>query len=124
MANEIINELSSGTVHITEDVIASIADLEAEKVEGVQGISSTFTEDMVEKFSGKASNKGIIVNIQDENVYLNIRINVFFGKNIIEICKEIQAKVKETVENMTGLNVIEVNISVESVVLNMALKEN
>lgn len=124
MANEIINELSSGTVHITEDVIASIAALETENVKGVQGISTTLAEDMVERISGKASNKGISVNLQDENVYLNIRINVFFGKNIPEICKEIQRKVKETVENMTGLNVMEVNLSVESVILDRALQES
>lgn len=121
MSNEVINNLDSGTVHITEDVIASIASFEASKIDGVVNMSASLTSGVVERISGKNPNKGITVNIENENVYVNMRIIVEYGKNIIDICNNIQNRVKETIENMTNLNVIEVNITVDSVVI---VKEN
>lgn len=122
MSNEIINNLDSGTVHITEDVIASIASYEASNIDGVVNMSSvSITSGVVERISGKNPNKGITVTIEDANVYVNMRIIVEYGKNIIEICNNIQNRVKETIESMTNLNVVEVNITVDSVVI---VKEN
>ena len=121
MSNEIINNLDSGTVHITEDVIASIASYEASNIDGVVNMSASITSGVVERISGKNPNKGITVNIEDANVYVNMRIIVEYGKNIIEICNNIQNRVKETIESMTNLNVVEVNITVDSVVI---VKEN
>ena len=111
----------TGTVHITEDVIASIASYEASNIDGVVNMSASITSGVVERISGKNPNKGITVNIEDANVYVNMRIIVEYGKNIIEICNNIQNRVKETIESMTNLNVVEVNITVDSVVI---VKEN
>lgn len=121
MSNEIINNLDSGTVHITEDVIASIASVEASKIDGVVNMSASIKSGVVERISGKNTNKGITVSIEETDVYVNMRIIVEYGKNIIEICNDIQERVKETIESMTNLNVIEVNITVDSV---MIAKEN
>lgn len=123
MSNEIINNLDSGTVHITEDVIASIAYVEASKVDGVVNMSTSLTTGVVERISGKNLNKGITVNIEETNVYINMRIIVEYGKNIIEICNNIQSRVKDTIESMTNLNVVEVNITVDSVVIVKEPKE-
>lgn len=111
MSKEIINEINSGTIHITEDVIISIANVEANNTEGV----CPLPVNMMERFSNMYSNKGVEVNLDDLNVYLTIRIAVEFGKNLIAVASEVQEKIKEKIETMTGLNVVEVNVIVEHV---------
>lgn len=111
MSKEIINEINSGTIHITEDVIISIANVEANNTDGV----CPLPVNMMERFSNMYANKGVEVNLDDSNVYLTIRIAVEFGKNLIAVASEVQEKIKEKIETMTGLNVVEVNVIVEHV---------
>lgn len=120
MTKEIINEINSGTVHITEDVIVSIATVEISNIEGVYPLPVK----MVERFSTKGLNKDVDVNIDESNVYLTIRIAIEYGKNLVEVAKTIQEKVKERIETMTGLEVIEVNVVVSNVVIPKESKDN
>lgn len=119
MAKEIINEINSGTIHITEDVIISIANVEASNTEGV----CPLPVNMMERFSNMYANKTVEVNLDDSNVYLTMRVAVEFGKNLVAVASEIQEKVKEKIETMTGLNVVEVNIIVEHVAIPKKDKE-
>jgi uncharacterized alkaline shock family protein YloU len=38
-----------------------------------------------------------------------------YGYNVMETCRKVQDKVKSAIENMTGLNVTDVNIRITSV---------
>ena len=42
-------------------------------------------------------------------------LNIEFGKNILEVSKKVQDKVKSSIENMTGLEVADVNIRIAGV---------
>lgn len=119
MTKEIINVINSGTIHITEDVIISIANVEASNTEGV----CQLPVNMMERFSNMYTNKTVEVNLDDSNVYLTMRVAVEFGKNLVAVASEIQEKVKEKIETMTGLNVVEVNIIVEHVAIPKKDKE-
>lgn len=119
MTSEIINELNSGSVHITKDVIASIAEVEASKIKGV----SVAGANVVERISNMNLNKAVDVIMDEENVFITINIVVEYGIDIIEACENIQNKIKETIETMTGLNVIEVNVLVSNVIVNKNIKE-
>lgn len=120
MTKEIVNELNSGTVHITEDVLVSIASVETNRIEGVNVISTG----MVEIFSAKALNKDIEVNIDENNVYMTIRVSVEYGINLIKVSEEIQTRVKERIETMTGLNVNEINVIISNVIIPKETKDN
>ena len=46
---------------------------------------------------------------------IDLRVIVEYGVKINEVCQVLQREVKDAVENMTGLNVVEVNVKVEGV---------
>lgn len=120
MTREIINELNSGTVQINEEVLVSIAAVETNRIEGVNIIPAG----MVEIFSAKSSNKDIDVSIDENNVYMTIKISVEYGINLIQVSQEIQSRVKERIETMTGLKVNEINVIISNVVIPKEIKEN
>ena len=48
-------------------------------------------------------------------VTVDLTLNIEFGKNILEVSKKVQDKVKSSIENMTGLEVADVNIRIAGV---------
>ena len=46
---------------------------------------------------------------------MDLTLNIEFGKNILEVSKKVQDKVKAPIENMTGLEVADVNIRIAGV---------
>ena len=48
---------------------------------------------------------------------MDLSLNLSYGFSIPQTCKKVQEKVKAAIENMTGLQVSDVNISIASVEL-------
>ena len=101
-----------GEVQIADDVVASIAGLAATEVKGVISLAGGVTAELISKFGMKKLSKGVKVTVDEGNVNVSVAINVEFGSNIPEVSAKVQEKVKTTVENMTGLSVIGVNVKV------------
>ena len=78
-----------GEVQIADEVVAIIAGLAATEVNGVASMAGVVTVDL--------------------------NLNIEYGKNILETSKKVQEKVKSSIENMTGLEVADVNIHIASV---------
>ncbi|MGI6181349.1 MAG: Asp23/Gls24 family envelope stress response protein [Agathobaculum sp.] len=105
-----------GSIRISEDVVASIAALSASETDGVSGLYSSLTNDIVNFLSKKNLSKGVRIELGDEDtVKIEIGFLAEFGHNICEVAKQVQQSVKASVESMTGLKVIEVNIHVGGV---------
>ncbi len=109
------NEMG-GKVVFAEDVVATIASLAASEVEGVYGMSGTTFEGIGEKLGKKSYTKGIKVEVGTVECAVDLTLIVKYGYRIKEVCENVQRAVKEAIENMTGLKVVEVNITVNSVV--------
>ena len=75
-----------GSVKIADDVVAMIAALAAMEVEVLQ-----------------------------RKVKVDLAITMEYGFNIPATCQKVQTKVKSTVENMTGLEVTDVNIRIAGI---------
>ena len=99
-------------VQIADDVVASIAGLAATEVKGVISLAGGITAELISKLGMKKLSKGVKVTVEESNVNVSVAINVEFGSNIPEVSAKVQEKVKTTVENMTGLSVIGVNVKV------------
>ena len=63
----------------------------------------------------KSLSKGVKVEVLDGIVRVDLTLNIQYGKNILETSKTVQEKVKSSIENMTGLEVADVNIHIASV---------
>ena len=66
-------------------------------------------------FSAKNLNKGAKVNLGEKEALVDIYVTVEYGKKIVDICKEVQRVVKQAIENMTDLSVVEVNVHVSGI---------
>ena len=104
-----------GSVQIADDVILCIAALAATDVEGVAGMAGSITNDLVSMFGGSTLRKGVKVHIEDDDVQVSLTIIVRYGCSIPAVSARVQEKVRNTIENMTGLTVSEVNVSVAGI---------
>lgn len=114
---DILNSEShdGGTVRISNDVVAIIAGVAATEVEGVAGMSGGITGGITEMLGMKNLSKGIKVEVGDEEAAIDLYIIVEYGSKIAKLGEDVQKNVKDTVETMTGLNVIEVNVNIQGV---------
>ena len=104
-----------GEVQIADEVVAIIAGLAATEVDGVDSMAGNITNELVGKLGMKNLSKGVKVEIVDSVVSVDLTLNIEYGMNILETSKKVQEKVKAAIENMTGLEVADVNIHIASV---------
>ena len=105
-----------GNIHISEEVLAVIAAAAAMEVEGVGSLAANLGSDIAELLGGKKNlSKGVRVTILEGVVTVDLSLNIEYGRNILETSKKVQEKVKSAIENMTGLEVADVNIHIASV---------
>lgn len=106
-------EDSDGKVVISEDVVAAIAGIAASEVEGLGGMKTSVPEGIVGIFGGKQ--KGVDTKLTDGTVTIDLNVAISYGQPIREVAKKIQERVKSEVEEMTGLQVKQVNIHVRKI---------
>lgn len=113
-----------GGIKITDDVVAIISGIAATEVPGVAGMSGGIVGDVAEILGRKNLTKGVKVEVGEKEAAIDLYIIVEYGYRIPEIAWEIQEKVKNAVESMTGLSVVEVNIHVQGVSIVKEKKES
>lgn len=103
------------TVKIANEAVATYAGIAVSEVSGVYGMAGGFAG-ITEALSGKKNlAKGIKVDVGEKDARIDVNIIVEYGARIPEVAFEIQSRVKKSVENMTGLKVLEVNVHVQGV---------
>lgn len=109
-------ENSLGTIRIADEVVEIIAGLAASEVEGVAGMSGGFVGDLAQMLvRTKNHAKGVKVEVGEQEAAVDIFLVIEYGVSIPEVSLRVQEAVKEAIESMTGLNVIETNVHVQGV---------
>ncbi|MCH5253800.1 MAG: Asp23/Gls24 family envelope stress response protein [Lachnospiraceae bacterium] len=111
----VLEEETIGSVKIADDVVAMIAALAATEVEGVAAMSGNVTGELLSRVGVKNAAKGARVEVFQKKVKVDLAITMEYGFNIPATCQRAQAKVKNAVENMTGLEVTDVNIRIAGI---------
>lgn len=107
-------EKPSDEILISPEVIASIAGVAIANIDGVETTQGAFFDSIPDLLKSKEkASKGIKVEIQGSRVNIFTNILVEYGLRIPDVAFEVQKKVKENVENMTGLDVKEVNVNIQ-----------
>ena len=101
-----------GTVKIADDVVAMIAALAATEVEGVAAMNGNMANEFLSRVGVKGLAKGVRVEIFNKKVKVELAITIEYGFNIPATCQRVQTKVKNAIQNMTGLEVTDVNIRI------------
>ncbi|MBR6504837.1 MAG: Asp23/Gls24 family envelope stress response protein [Clostridia bacterium] len=111
-----VQEEHENSIKIADDVVAVLAGVAASEVPGVAGMAGGFAGGISEVLSGKKNlAKGIKVEVGEKETKIDVNIIVEYGARIPDIAFEIQNRVKKSVETMTGLKVLEVNVHVQGV---------
>lgn len=108
----LVQNVEMGTVNISEEVVAAIAALAVSEVEGVYGLSSSFTADLAELLGRKNMSKGVKLSIDDNVVTVECFVVITYGVEIPAVAANIQENVINAVESMTGLKVAAVNVDI------------
>ena len=110
------NVENSEGIEISNDVISVLAGVAVSEVQGVASMSGGFAGGITEVLSGKKNlSKGIKVEKNENKVKIDVNIIVEYGSRIPDVAFEIQNRVKKSIESMTGLEVIDVNVHVQGV---------
>ncbi len=108
--------LEQGEVVIADEVVAIIAGIAATEVEGVDSMDGGWSGEIISRMGIRDLSKGVKLEIEDGHVSVALTLNVRYGYSIPKVSRNVQDKVSQAIESMTGLNVLDVNIKIAGVV--------
>ena len=106
-------EENLGEVKIADEVVAVIAGLAAMEVDGVASMAGSSPKDIASRLGVKSMTKGVRVDVLEGIVTAATEYGTLIHASV-ETAK-VQEKVKAAIENMTGLDVADVNIRITGV---------
>ena len=107
---------SFGDVVIANEVLAIIAGIAATEVEGVHSMDGGWSGQFISKLGIKDLARGVKVQVREGEVKVDLSLNMEYGYAIPKVSDLVQDRVSASINNMTGLNVSEVNIRISGVV--------
>lgn len=117
MYEEKDNVSKAGNINISEEVIAVVAGVAASEIDGVSGMCTNFTGGLGDLFGKKNYSKGVKVELDTDKVSVSVSLTLDYGCKIQDVACEVQQKVKHEIENMTGLEVVSVDVYVSAIAL-------
>jgi uncharacterized alkaline shock family protein YloU len=103
-----------------DGVVSKVAGIAAQEVDGVRmgGVSQAVGSIMsaVPGVSSGSQSQGVSVEVGEVEVAVDLSMSVEFGRVIHQIAEAVRGNVIRRVENLVGLRVTEVNISVTDIV--------
>ena len=109
------NDNSMGEVQIADEDVAIIAALAATEVDGVASMAGNITNELVSRLGMKNLSKGVKVDVLEGVVTVSLALNLKYNYSIMDVTAKVQDRVKTAIENMTGLEVADINIRVAGV---------
>lgn len=107
----------SGSVRISEEVIATMVHNATLETEGVSGLASGgAAADISDFFTKKNKAKGIKISFADDNgCNIDVAVLVKYGFDVKAVAGNIQQSVKSTVESMAQLSVKNINVFINGI---------
>jgi uncharacterized alkaline shock family protein YloU len=105
---------------IGEIVVQKIAGIAAQEVEGIQmggGTAAAIGGFLDSVTGGGGTTRGVSVQVGEEEAAVDLTLAVEYGRPVPQVSEAVRHNVINRVENMTGLRVVEVNITVNDVLL-------
>jgi uncharacterized alkaline shock family protein YloU len=115
-----------GSTTISNAVVSQVAGIAAQEVEGVQmgggaaaavgGFLQSVGGTVTGSSAGGGNNtRGVSVEVGEEEAAIDLTMAIEYGKSIPQISEAVRRNVTDRVENLVGLRVTEVNITVNDV---------
>jgi len=111
---EIVDE--DGRITISEEVVATIARIAAEKVDGIAQSSRGVAGGIMSFFGGEDLSPTIRTELGEDGVHVELRIVVEYGYPVHEVAQGIQTNVEQDIQRLAGVTVTGVDVYVRKVV--------
>ena len=114
-------DTAQGKTTIASSVVQKIAGMAAREVSGVHalggGISRAFGEirERIPGSTGASHTSGVTVEVGEKQAAIDLDLIVEYGASIVDLARAVRRNVIGAVEQMTGLEVIEVNIAINDI---------
>ncbi|MDO4622745.1 MAG: Asp23/Gls24 family envelope stress response protein [Eubacteriales bacterium] len=112
----IYEDNTMGRVTIANEVIVAVAAIAALEIDGVAHLGGGITLDKASRAGERALSRGVKAELEEGKIHVRLIVYLNYGCSIPETCTKIQERVKSTLENMTGIDVAEVRVSVADIV--------
>jgi uncharacterized alkaline shock family protein YloU len=118
-----------GKISVAQGVVQKIAGVACREVAGVYAMGTGGTRafgamrERIPGSSGPSVAQGVGVEVGETQAAIDLDIVIEYGVSIADLGRSIQRNVKQSVERMTGLEVVEVNVAVDDVHLPVAEEE-
>ena len=114
-----------GSITITMDVFRNLAGDAATKCFGVKGMAGRSKDGgALQLLRRESMSKGVDVSLNDDDsLSLDLHIGVDYDVNIVAVCRSIINEVTYKVEKWTGMKVKNVDVYVDTVIVDKGKKE-
>lgn len=111
-----------GRIEVEDEVVEKVAALSAIEVEGVADLGGDVeraVESVRERIGlgQKRGDQGVIAEIRGREVSITIQVVIEYGHVVMEVAREVKANVARSTNRMLGLRVVEVNVTVDDIVM-------
>jgi uncharacterized alkaline shock family protein YloU len=106
-----------GNTTISDSVVSKIAGIAAQEVDGIR-MGSGATQavgGILGSITGGSQTQGVSVEVGQEEAALDLTLTAAYGKSIPQLAEAVRRNVINRVENLVGLRVTEVNVTVSNV---------
>jgi uncharacterized alkaline shock family protein YloU len=106
-----------GSTTISDSVVSKIAGIAAQEVDGIRMGSgaSQAVGGILGSITGGSQTQGVSVEVGQEEAALDLTLTAEYGKSIPQLAEAVRRNVINRVENLVGLRVTEVNVTVSNV---------
>ena len=110
-----------GNTSIQESVVAKIAGIAAQEVDGIRmgGGASQAAGGLIGSLTGGGGGggqtRGVAVEVGEEEAAVDLSMTTEYGKSIPQLSEAVRRNVVNRIENLVGLSVTEVNITVSNI---------
>jgi uncharacterized alkaline shock family protein YloU len=119
-----------GKTNIADSVVAKIAGLAARDIPGVHSMGTGMARRMGQLRSlipgsteTSSASQGVAVEVGEKEAAVDLDLVTWYGQSIVDVTSAVRDHVIDQVEAMTGLKVVEVNISVDDIFVETAQPE-
>lgn len=98
-----------------DSVIEKIASIACQEVAGVLDMKGGFFSGISEQFGGRSLTKGITAEVGEKEAAIDAAIILEYGYSAPKVFEELKRNIAQSVGQMTGLKVVEVNVRVDDV---------
>jgi uncharacterized alkaline shock family protein YloU len=108
-----------GRTTIGDSIVSTIAGMAAQEVEGVYmgGGAARAASGILGSITGSESQtRGVSAEVGTVETAIDLTMGIEYGRDILPTVEEVRRRISERVQNMTGLRVTELNVTISDVI--------